>query len=273
MKHLLLLGMIVMFVPGMGMGAQEYELVGLGTRVQGMVDATVQSRYVWRGFDWFGNRAAWQLTAGAQLPDIGLGGVISGHQAIGSGYVDRERWDYSGYYRNAFAKGERHEFSFRLGYVYYNHPKLPSAQNDMQEVHAVLAMPRIFQIKGLVPSYVPVLMWPGQSDALINNAGYAEGWLHIFNLDYIVATPSMVPEMGEQVVKLHSEITYNGGVNPVDGVPIESGLSHVVLGASTDFQLGYGLVMPFGGYYQFSLEESVNPEDRFWLTLGIRYQY
>ena len=64
MKHLLLLGMVVLSVSGACFGAQEYELAGLGTRVQGMVDATVQSRYLWRGFDWFGNRAAWQLTAG-----------------------------------------------------------------------------------------------------------------------------------------------------------------------------------------------------------------
>jgi len=273
MKHLLLLGMVVFFVAGAPVCAEEYELIGLGTRVQGMVDTTVQSRYVWRGFDWFGNRAAWQLTAGALLSDIGLGGLISGHQAIGSGYVNNERWDYSAYYRNALGKGEQYELSFRLGYVYYNRPKISSSWSDMQEFHAILAMPRVFQVKGLVPSYVPIYMTPAKSDALIDNAGYATGWLHVLNLDYIFATPSMVPEMGEQIVKLHSEVTYNNGVNPVDGVPIGAGFSHVVLGASTDFELGYGLKIPVGGYYQFSLEESINEEDRFWMTVGLRYQY
>ncbi len=273
MKHLLLMGMVVLFVSGASFSAQEYELAGLGTRVQGMVDTTVQSRYLWRGFDWFGNRSAWQLTAGAQLPDIGIGGLISGHQAIGSGHVDRERWDFSGYYQNAVAKGESYELSFRAGYVYYNRPKIPSSWDDLQEVHVILAMPRVFQVKGLVPSYVPLYMWPAQNGALIDNAGYGKGMMHILNLDYIVATASMIPEMGEQIVKLHSEITYNDGINPVDGTPIESGFSHAVFGASTDFELGYGFKMPLGGYYQFSLEDSVNPDDRFWITLGLRYQY
>ena len=50
--------------------AEEYELIGLGTRIEGMVDLTAQSKYIWRGFDWFRSRSAGQITAGAQLPEI-----------------------------------------------------------------------------------------------------------------------------------------------------------------------------------------------------------
>lgn len=273
MKHTLLCCVLGLVVLSGNCMAQEYELIGLGTRIQGLVDVTAQSKYVWRGFDWFNSRAATQLTAGVDLPEIGTGFLVSGHMAMGRGYESRERWDYSFYYRNTLATGELYETRYRLGWVYYNHPALPARQNDLQEGYGVVSFPKITGVKGLIPSYVLIKMWPAQGGGLVNTAGYADGWMHVINLDYVFSVPGALPELPEQVVKLHSEITYNDGLNPVDGVPVEAGFSHVVVGGSTDYELGYGFSLTPAVFYQVSLEDTVNPEDQLWGTLGLRYQF
>ncbi|MFC1763410.1 hypothetical protein ACFL6U_15195 [Planctomycetota bacterium] len=274
----------ILLVLAGGMHAQEYELIGLGTRVSGLVDLTAQSQYVWRGFNVYGNRGAAQLTAGVALPEWGPGLLISGHNAIGSGYSDFQRWDISPYYSHTFAAGSPGEMGFRVGYVYYMHPALPQAAYDMQEINAVFAFPGIIG-SGFIPSFNLIRMWPAKDPSVIDLYDNAEGYMFVFNFDYIFALPSVVPELPEQVFKFHSEITYNSGFNPVLGYaadtdgstgpirPVEPCVSHAVFGAMTDFELGYGLAIPFGIYYQLSLEDSVNPDDQAWATLGLRYSF
>ena len=284
MKRRLLWITVLALTVGTVVQAQEYELIGLGTRIEVFADATFQSKYMWRGFDWFGNKAAWQFTAGASLPEFGLGALVSGHGGMGSGtyyrngngpisVVNRERWDYSVYYHNRVAAGETYEMKYRLGYVYYNHPKLPQIVDDMQEGHLFLSFPNILGYKGLIPSYALIKMLPARSGSYIDRAGYASGWLHVLNLDYIVSVPPLLPEYPDQLLKLHSEIIYNDGLNPVDGVPVKRGFSHAVFGGSTDFPLGYGASLTPSVFYQYSLEDTVNMDDEFWGTVGIRWQF
>jgi hypothetical protein len=67
---------------------------------------------------------------------------------------------------------------------------------------------------------------------------------------------------------------YNGGVSPF-GNNVQSGLSDAVIGASTDFVLGANrnLVLTPAIYYQFSLEDTVNPDNEFWASVSLKFAF
>ena len=80
--------------------------------------------------------------------------------------------------------------------------------------------------------------------------------------------------MDDQVIKLHSELVCNGGVSPF-GAKVKSGFSDAVVGASTDFAFGAdrNIVLTPAIYYQFSLEETVNPDNEFWAGVSLKYAF
>jgi len=55
----------------------------------------------------------------------------------------------------------------------------------------------------------------------------------------------------------------------------KSGLSDAVVGASTDFAFGAdrNLVLTPSVYYQWSLEKTVNPDNEFWVSVGLKYAF
>jgi len=256
---------------GKSKGPGDLEILGYGLDVHGYADITFQSRYIWRGFDVFNNRSAYQMTAGLQFADTGFGAEVSGHRATGGGYELWERWDYNLYYQNALFKGEPIETNYRLGWVYYSFPQWPAVSWDLQEMHAIISMPNVTTVKGLVPSLVIVKLWPSAGDSPFVGSN-ASGWAYIGMLDYAFPIPGLLPTMPEQMIRLHSEIIYNDGVSPMNTV-VDSDWSNAVLGASTDFDLGYGLKLTPGVYYQVSMDSSVNDKDEVWFTVGGRFTF
>ena len=250
----------------------DLEILGYGLDVHGFVDLAYQSRYIWRGFDVYNNDSAVQLTANVEFADTGFGLAISGHRANQSGYELQERWDYNLYYQNALFKGEPIETHYRLGWVYYNFPEWPAECWDLQELHAVVSMPRITNVKGLVPSYALVKLYPahGGSPFVGDNAS---GFAHILMLDYSFPIRGFLPTMPEQVIKLHSELVYNDGVSPMN-TDVDHDWSDAVIGVSTDFDLGYGITLTPGLYHQITMDRSVNPdESETWATVGARVAF
>jgi len=153
---------------------------------------------------------------------------------------------------------------------------------DLQEIHTVLSWPKLLPIEGLVPTYCIVKLWPSNSGALVASrvdlttglpsTGTASGWAHIFMLDYGLTVPGFVPETPEQVINLHTEVVYNDGVGPA-GQNVDHDWSNAVFGISTSFDLGNNLSFTPGLYYQSSWDDSVNPEDEFWVSLGMAYKF
>lgn len=281
MKKWMILGwMVVLPALSLGQAADKtggaapksagIEILGYGLDVEGFVDLAYQSRYIWRGFDVYrDNNGAVQLTAGLDFADSGFGALVSGHRAIGSGYEVQERWDYSLYYQNAVFKGEPFQTQFRLGWVYYNFPEFEADYADLQELHAVVSMPNITNIKGLVPSYVLVKLYPAHHGGA-PVAGNASGFAHIFMLDYAFPITGFLPTMPEQVIKLHSELVYNDGVSPMR-TDVDHDWSNAVLGVSTDFDLGYGITLTPALYHQISMETTVNTDDsETWFTVSAK---
>jgi len=246
------------------------EILGYGLDVQGFVDLTYQSRYIWRGFDVYrDNNGATQLTAGLDFADTVFGFLVSGHRATGSGYEVQERWDYNLYYQNAVFKGEPFQTQFRLGWVYYNFPEFEAELFDLQELHAVVSMPNITTVKGLVPSYVLVKLYPAHHGGA-PVAGNASGFAHILMLDYALPMTGLLPTMPEQVIKFHSEVVYNDGVSPLR-TDVDHDWSNAVFGVSTDFDLGYGITLTPAAYHQISMDSSVNTDDsETWFTVSAK---
>lgn len=261
----------------------DSKLLGFEGDLHGVVDFTMLTEYIWRGIDvWADDTAGIQGSIDLDLYGSGLGVGVMFHRAMPSGYELGERWDYSLYYQNSVFAGEPYATNYRLGWVYYNFPEAKASWFDLQELHGVLSWPNALPVKGLCPSYVIVYLWesysPNQFGApwVGGGTGDGSGWAHIFMLDYAWTLTGILPEIPEQVVKFHGEMVYNDGVDPRPFPPgnADHDWSNWVLGASTDFDMGYNVTVTPAVYYQRTMDKSINTDpDEFWMTLSGKYTF
>lgn len=277
MKQKVLLAAVVLMVVAVPVRAQG--------ELHGAVDVTFQTKYVWRGFDVYDDTSGIQPSVTLDLYGTGFGLSVMGHRANSSGYENAERWDYTLFYKNALFDGESYATQYMLGWVYYNYPDLRAKWADLQEIQAVLSWPEILPVEGLVPTYCIVKLWPSSSDSWVSSnldlstkpptasAGTASGFAHIFMLDYALPLENLLPDVPEQVLRLHSEFVYNDGVGPA-GQDVDSDWSNAVFGIATDFELAENVTLTPGVYHQITMDKSVNDDkDETWFTLGMKYEF
>ena len=268
MKQIVLFVAIVLMAVAVPVRAQG--------ELHGAVDVTYQSKYIWRGFDVYGDKSAIQPSVNLDLFGTGFGVSAMAHRANSSGYETGERWDYTLYYKNALFGDESYATQYMLGWVYYNYPDAPpdmtpTGDIDLQEIHAVLSWPKILPVEGLVPTYVLVKLWPSEGDSLVGGA--ASGFAHIFMLDYALPVEDLLPNVPEQILRLHSELVFNDGVDP-RGIGVDHDWSNAVFGIATDFELAENVTLTPGLYYQVTMDKSVNEDqDEMWATVGVKYEF
>lgn len=270
---LVLVSIVILLSTANFLHAQEGEL-------HGSAGVIYDSKYIWRGFDVFGDKSAIHPFIDLDLYGTGFGINIMAHRANSDGFENSERWDYNLYYQNLLCEGEAYQTNYRLGYVYYNYPDNSShttSSIDLQEIHSILSWPNILPIKGLVPTYVLVKLWPSNSGTLVGSGsptgGTASGWAHIFMLDYALSVPGFMPETPEQVLNLHTELVFNDGVHPGGG-NADHDWSNFVIGISTNFDLGNNLTFTPGVYHQMTMESTVNDDkDETWASLALTYKF
>lgn len=273
MKQVVFLSIVALLLVATGL-AQAWEIPGVQGELRGVADLTYQSKYLWRGFDVYADKSAVQASVDLDLFQTGLGVSVMAHRANSSEFEARERWDYTLYYKNSLFGDELYATNYRVGWVYYNFPELPHEAFDLQELYGILSWPKALPVKGLVPSYCLVKMWPSKSGSAINGGGYATGCLHILMLDYALIVPSFLPEIPEQILNLHSELVYNDGVDPLAGRVVDKDWSNAVLGVSTDFDIGYNVTLTPALYYQVTMDRSINDDqDETWATLSAKYTF
>ena len=286
MKKLIILAIVALtsttaFAEGWG-PVWDWEALGIEGELHGTVEVGLQSQYIWRGFEVYGTRSALQASVDLDLFQTGFGVSVTAHRANGGPMADPfERWDYNLYYQNALFQGEAYAVNYRLGWVYYNYPDQSCKDFDLQELHAIFSLPNALPIKGLVPTYVLVKLWPAYSNSFVGArspfGGSASGLAHIFMLDYTWNVPGFLPEVPEQPIKFHGEVVYNDGVGP-GGQFMDNDWSNAVLGVSTDFDLGYGIIITPASYYQRTMEPTLQAlnggdEDEFWATVSLKYKF
>lgn len=279
MRHVVLAIALLAATAAVAQGSQD-ELSESRGGLHGVAGASWDSQYIWRGFNIFNGDSAAHALVDLNLFDTGFGVSAVGHQSLSESFGDQQRWDGTVYYQNGLFAGESYATNFRLGYVYYYYPKLNEGRTqDLMEGHVVLSWPNLLPIKGLQPSYAFAYMLPGMSNkwAEIENPDFDEnstGMFHIAMLDYAFTVPALLASMDDQAIKLHSELVYNTGVSPF-GNEVKSGFSNAVVGASTDFAFGanHNIILTPSLYYQFSLEETVDPDNEFWGGISLKYAF
>ena len=86
-------------------------------------------------------------------------------------------------------------------------------------------------------------------------------------------------EIPKQNLNFHIETVYNDGVDPRPaGGYTDSDWTHVMMGVSTDFDLGSGFIFTPGLWHQITMEDDatrgVSPDhDMTWAELTIKYKF
>ena len=260
-KGILLAAVILLSTAGL-VQAQENELgVTLGVKYM--------SRFIWRGFDIYSNNhSAIRPFIDIDFYGTGFGANITHSRGFGGGLEDKEKLNYTLYYRNKLFEGETYTTNYKVGWVYYNYPDRPSSSADLQEGFASFSWPEICPA-GIVPKYTIVRMWPAESEANDRNNG---GWWHLLGFGYDLSVPGFLPDTPEQILHLSVETAYNDSVYR-GGKTVDHDWSHAAFGISTNFDLGNDLTFTPGIYYQSSWDDSVNPSDEYWTTLTVKYKF
>jgi hypothetical protein len=279
-----LLASMVLFVSICPVLAAEGEL-------HGFTGITYDTKYVWRGITVFGDKSAIHPFIDLDLMGTGFHFEAIAHRANDSGYENSERWDYSPYYLGAFGIDQAWETRYKVGWRYFNYPDSSShdySSTDLQEVYAGFVFPRLLGVEGLVPGYVIVKCWPSNSGTVVGaqnpNGGTYSGFAHVFMLDYALPVTGLTEG---QALNFHLETVFNDGVDPrPTGGYIDSDWTHVMLGISTDFDLGHNLTFTPAINYQITMEDNgtvgpggyygrgVSPDhDIIWASMTVKYKF
>jgi len=264
--------------------------------LHGNVGITYDTKYVWRGILVYGADSAIHPFIDLDLFGSGFHFETIAHRANSSGYELSERWDYSLYYAGAFNIEQPWETRYMVGYRYFNYPDLSSHTSgsvDLQEMYAGVAFPKLLCVPGLVPGYALLKCWPSNSDTVVGgenpNGGTYSGWAHVFMLDYAMKVTGFTAETPEQIINFHIETVFNDGVDPRPlGGYTDSDWTHVLLGVSTDFNLGSGVTFTPALSYQITFEDDgkeqmagyptstkgVSPDhDITWASATLKYKF
>ena len=251
----------------------SYALEG---ELHGTIDATYASRYIWRGYDAYGNNhSAFQPSVDLDLFQTGFGLKVWMSRANSSGFENSEWLTYTPYYKGMAFADEFYATAYKVGYTYFSYPDGPrqgamadgGSTGHAQEVFGGFAWPKLLG-NGIVPNYAMFAYWPSESNAWNSDNG---GWAHVFGLDYNWMVPSFLGD-GDQGILLKAWTVYNDGVGPA-GANADHDFSHATFSASTAFAIAEDLTFVPGVYYQSSWDDSINTSDEYWWQLSLKYDF
>jgi hypothetical protein len=275
-KAILFVAILVLSMAGL-VQAQEGELGAT-------LDVTYRSSYIWRGFDYYAeDDPSLEASIDLDLYGSGFGVIVLNRQPLSGGHENAKNLNATLYYSNKLYETEAYATNYTLAWTYYGFPDEPKAGSkthssaqaaDMQDIVLALSWPSICPA-GFVPSYTVLTMWPSEGDSA---ASGNSGWAHILGLGYDLAVQGILPDTPEQILNLSAALVYNDGTAPGVVINAASGSvdhdwSHAVFGVSTDFNIADNLSVTPGGYYQLSMEDTVNDEDEIWLTVSMKYKF
>lgn len=275
-KKGILLATVILLIAGGLVQAQE-DAVGV------TLDATWVSKYLWRGFDLNDDKGAFQPSVDVDL--FGSGFRINvwasyptsaGNSQIVGSRVNTTEYDYTLAYDMVICEGETHETDITTQYVYYDFIDSPDEVADAYEVGVQLAWPNICPTGVVTPSYYVGKIWPAAGSAGTNSAGapkpdlttHYDGWIHIFGVNYDLKLPGLTANTPEQVFSFSAAAVYNDGFTDGFYGGVDHDWSHALFGVSTEIELAENVSITPAFYYQSSWDDSVNPEDEMWLSIG-----
>lgn len=214
---------------------------------QGQIETGIQyeEQVVWRGFPLYGDSSA--ISPFARFDIKGLDLEVSGYRPTEEDQEENRRLDLSVTKDTQFGK---------FGYTYYNFPDSSShtAQADPAHFHEfswTFDLPKVL----VDLSYQLIYLTPFNE-----GTGEDTGFLHLLKA-----------EKNLQGVDLFAELVYNDGFDPM-GLEIDSGFSHVLLGASVDIDMEDIVLRP-AVYHQMTFDDGITEDkNQTWYGMSVVYR-
>lgn len=223
-------------------------------------DLSYWSKWLSKGAEAYGQQGALFKTIDVDLYDSGFGFKVTHRNATGSGYVDKQRFDFRPYYKGQLFEDKSYvmNYDISVGYEYYPGLAKDKANTTYEWVFA-FSWPNILP-NGLVPSYIAHYEYPAGSNYKYS---YITGWVHRFKLDYDLNVPEL-----PQPLRLSSEVAYTDGLGGAD-----HDWSYATFGISTKLRITDKLTFVPGLYHQISMDDSVSRrKDVTYCILSMKYK-
>lgn len=255
MKRILFVAIVVLLciVPLAALGQEEKKL-GVS------IERQYHSAWLSKGAPGYGQHGALFTILDLDFYGSGFGVKTIHRMAMGSGYVDKTRFDFKPYYKNQFFKGEPYAMNYNISVEYEYYPGLDRKKAfTTYEWIYMFDWPNIMQ-NGIVPYYIIHYEYPAYHGQRVNYTG----WVHRFGLGYDI-------DVAELPKPLHfsTEVAYTDGLGGAD-----HDWSYFNVGLSTKFEIIENLVFTPGIYHQVTMDESVNPHKNVtYCILSMKYTF
>ena len=223
------------------------------------LDFTFVSKYIWRGYNVFGSKGAFQPSVNL---DLGTGWSVNVWGSIpmgtATGINQWQEYDYTVAYGWSWFEDSPLAMDFGVNYIYYDFPKL-NRFADTQEVGMSVALPNLINISDIavVPSYYVGKLFPTKS-----GVGGAGGF-HTFALSCDLPIPST-----EQTLSFYGDLNYTDGM-----LGVGHDLTHGTIGVSTSFDVKGITITPSLNYQGVMNDMDDALENALWGGLSLAYSF
>jgi len=259
MKKTVLLIAAVLFCTADGATAQEEPELGV------TFELSYWSKWLSKGAEAYGQKGAFFETLDLDFYDTGFGAKVTHRNAIGSGYVDSQRFDYRPYYKSVLFEAQPHQMNYNISAGYEHYPGLARERsNTTWEWIFAFSWPNLMP-KGLVPSYIAHYEYAaGSGYTKPSGADMPSGWVHRF----ILGCDLDVQPLPEPL-HISSEVAYTDGLGGA-----AHDWSYATFGLSTNFHIDENLSFRPGLYQQISMEDTVaKRKDITYCILTMKYEF
>jgi hypothetical protein len=228
-------------------------------------DITYMSKYMTKGFEGYGQKGGLFNSIDVNLYGTGFGINVTHRNAIGSGYADKQRFDYTLYYRTQLFKGTPFAMDIDISDTFKDYYKLAlNESKTLFEWIFAFSWPNIMP-GGLFPYYIAHYEYPAVA---ISNPEYIHlsGWVHRFGLGYDLKVNEL-----PNPLRLTSEIAYTDGI---EGASHD--WSYATFGMTTKFNITKNLIFTPGVYEQITLDKSAclgARRDITYCSLSMKYKF
>jgi hypothetical protein len=226
-------------------------------------DITYMSKYMTKGFESYGQQGGLFNSIDVDLYGTGFGINVLHRNAIASGYVNKQRMDYTLYYKTKLFEGTPFAMNTDISATFKDYYKLAlNKSKTLYEWIFAFSWPNIMP-GGLYPYYIVHYEYPAVE---LRNPKYRHmtGWVHRFGLGYDLKVNEL-----PNPLQLTSEIAYTDGI---EGASHD--WSYATFGMATKFNVTKNLTFAPGIYEQITMDDSISKRhDITYCRLSMKYKF
>lgn len=225
-------------------------------------DLTLASKYMAHGFNVNGEHASLQPSLLVDTKVPGLQFFAWAALPVNRDFRAKDEFDYLVKYGRTFLADSALAVNLH-GYAdYWIYPNSAAdGADDLKgwKFSGGASLPELLPLgpANLVPSYT-YYFWTPQDDG-----GFEDGGVHEFFLGYNPPLRSFAPVAGDRTLNLGASLNYHDGV-----FGVEPGWSHATAHVSTSLEIATLKISPSLNY-QWSFEDTIDPEDEVWAAVSV----